>query len=101
MSLSRRSLFGGLLATLAAPAIVRTPGLLMPVNPMRGLIPFDWRLGVRLCNIQMAEHYGHSPAMEIIGLIVQQNELMRDLQWTTGPASLRVSLPASTWRIAT
>lgn len=33
--LSRRSLFGGLLASLAAPAIIRTPGLLMPVK--RGL----------------------------------------------------------------
>ena len=34
MSLSRRGFFGGVLATLAAPAIIRTPGLLMPVKPV-------------------------------------------------------------------
>ena len=32
MTPSRRTLLGGLLATLAAPAIIRTPGLLMPVR---------------------------------------------------------------------
>jgi hypothetical protein len=31
MPLSRRQLFGGL-AALAAPAIIRTPGLLMPIH---------------------------------------------------------------------
>ncbi len=34
MTLSRRSLFGGLIA-LAAPAIIRTPGLLMPIRAIR------------------------------------------------------------------
>lgn len=32
--LKRRTLFGGMLAALAAPAIIRTPGLLMPVKPI-------------------------------------------------------------------
>ena len=32
MTPSRRTLLGGLLASLAAPAIIRTPGLLMPVR---------------------------------------------------------------------
>ena len=32
--LSRRGLFGGLLA-LAAPAVIRTPGLLMAIKPLR------------------------------------------------------------------
>ena len=36
MTPSRRTLLGGLLATLAAPAIIRTPGLLMPVR-----VPFE------------------------------------------------------------
>ena len=35
MTPSRRTLLGGLLATLAAPAIIRTPGLLMPVRVVR------------------------------------------------------------------
>lgn len=30
--IARRSLVGGLLAVLAAPAVIRTPGLLMPVK---------------------------------------------------------------------
>ena len=34
MALSRRGLLGGMLAALAAPAIIRTPGLLMPVRPL-------------------------------------------------------------------
>ncbi len=34
--IARRSLIGGLLAGLAAPAVIRTPGLLMPVKvPVR------------------------------------------------------------------
>lgn len=32
--LSRRGLLGGLLAAVAAPAIIRTPGLLMPIRPL-------------------------------------------------------------------
>ena len=35
MTPSRRTLLGGMLATLAAPAIIRTPGLLMPVRVVR------------------------------------------------------------------
>jgi hypothetical protein len=35
MLLARRGLFGGALALLAAPAIIRTPGLLMPIRPPR------------------------------------------------------------------
>lgn len=33
--LKRRSLLGGLLGVLAAPAIVRTPGILMPIRPAK------------------------------------------------------------------
>jgi hypothetical protein len=32
MSISRRGFLGGIVAALAAPAIIRTPGLLMPVK---------------------------------------------------------------------
>lgn len=32
MAIGRRGLFGGLAVMLAAPAIIRTPGLLMPIS---------------------------------------------------------------------
>lgn len=40
----RRGLLAGLGALLAAPAIIRTPGLLMPVRPLREPLWFgvDW-----------------------------------------------------------
>ena len=41
--LNRRALFGGLLATLAAPAIIRTPGLLMQVKAVK---PTDYMWSV-------------------------------------------------------
>ena len=50
MLLPRRSLLAGLGLTLAAPAIVRTPGLLMPVRQER--MP-DWRIS-----------YEHMPDLE-------------------------------------
>lgn len=46
--ISRRSILTGLLSTLAAPAIIRTPGLLMPVKPaprMLTLAEYAMRMG--------------------------------------------------------
>jgi hypothetical protein len=43
MRLSRRGLFGGL-AALAAPAIIRTPGLLMPIKRLATNDPSVWIL---------------------------------------------------------
>ena len=51
MTPSRRTLLGGLLATLAAPAIIRTPGLLMPVRsitPVADAIERAWLRGETL-----------------------------------------------------
>jgi hypothetical protein len=46
LALSRRSIFGGFLAVIAAPAIIRTPGLLMPIRPVKPPLPqivsFPW-----------------------------------------------------------
>lgn len=33
MMINRRGLLGGLITALSAPAIIRTPGILMPVKP--------------------------------------------------------------------
>lgn len=35
MNLSRRGLLAGIIAAAAAPVIIRTPGLLMPIKPLR------------------------------------------------------------------
>lgn len=40
MNLSRRSFVAVLTAALCAPAIIRTPGLLMPVRSVRRRVPF-------------------------------------------------------------
>lgn len=39
MLISRRAFFSGLAASLAAPAIIRTPGILMPVRTWLDLDP--------------------------------------------------------------
>lgn len=39
--MNRRGFLGGLLTALAAPAIIRTPGLLMPVRPPLRFISID------------------------------------------------------------
>jgi hypothetical protein len=39
IELSRRGFFSGLAATIAAPAVIRTPGLLMQVKAVQGLPP--------------------------------------------------------------
>ena len=45
--MNRRTLFGGLLGILAAPAVIRTPGLLMPVRVALDVMPNDfWTLYV-------------------------------------------------------
>lgn len=41
MILSRRKFFGGLALAAVAPAIIRTPGLLMPIKPMRPIMDID------------------------------------------------------------
>ena len=51
MTPSRRTLLGGLLATLAAPVIIRTPGLLMPVRTRRPILTMNevMREAMRMC----------------------------------------------------
>lgn len=50
MELSRRGMLGGLLGILAAPAIIRTPRLLMPVKKL--IVPEGNRLMWSVQNIQ-------------------------------------------------
>lgn len=40
--IARRNLLLGLGAFVAAPAVIRTPGLLMPVRPLPPVEPEDW-----------------------------------------------------------
>jgi hypothetical protein len=55
--LSRRTMFAGLAATIAAPAIIRTPGLLMPIKAYP------------------AELYGIGPAMTATEVLQRVNRL--------------------------
>ncbi len=41
--LSRRGLLAGIIAAVAAPVIIRTPGLLMPIKPV-GVEGYPWRI---------------------------------------------------------
>lgn len=61
--MNRRNFFAGLTVALAAPAIIRTPGLLMPVKAPRYLVGPNWREIVRLANISSGEHYGRASWM--------------------------------------
>lgn len=47
-ALTRRGLLTGLAVALFAPAIIRTPGLLMPVSPLS--LDEDWRTALMIEN---------------------------------------------------
>jgi hypothetical protein len=47
MELSRRNFLGTGLASLAAPAIIRTPGLIMPIRPLLVPAQVNWTLQSR------------------------------------------------------
>lgn len=66
--ITRRGLIVNVLSIFCAPAIIRTPGLIMPINPFRddygndfesfkcyfyklSIIDLDWPYVVKICNI--------------------------------------------------
>ena len=74
--ISRRGLLTGLLSTLAAPAIIRTPGLLMPV---RRIVPV-------------------SPQWQIVEMLAQANGILKDLDYNHLEYSFQTSIPYGAWR---
>lgn len=65
--MNRRGFLGGLLTTLAAPAIVRTPGLLMPVRvPLLAYPPVSESLAA------------------LIELLNRSNHILADMVWREG-----------------
>ncbi len=58
MTLNRRTFLTGALAALAAPAIIRTPGLLMPVRPLRlaAVQPIEPALNGVITPAMISEH---------------------------------------------
>ena len=72
--ISRRGLITGLIALVAAPAIIRTPGLLMPIKGIQIIIPDDW------------EHY------------TSQFKWNRGLIAEDWKYAIRISLPQQAWR---
>ena len=81
--LSRRGFFGGLIATLAAPAIIRTPGLLMAVKP---LPPFGFSFSTRDLTLVIEafeERYLRPTAQKLA------DQLIEPTIYGTGPMALR------------
>lgn len=52
--MNRRRFLSGLIVSLAAPSIIRTPGLLMPVRPMSGTSLLSIDLGMERLEIDLA-----------------------------------------------
>lgn len=80
MTVSRRSFLTGLAAVIAAPAVIRIPGLLMPVRAI--VQPKHWTL----------EEYGRGyEIIENDDLYLVQRDMMLFGQawWTTGPDGIR------------
>ncbi len=74
MSLSRRAMFGGLALAIAAPAVIRTPGLLMPIKSLpRAITLADWAA-------RMPEPHNGL----IVRLLNESNEIMEQLNWSEG-----------------
>lgn len=71
--MNRRGLLTGLLATLAAPAIIRTPGLLMSVRAFRFSV--DDSLMLEYSGFEPI--YGRSPAMGAMDSYREFNAITR------------------------
>jgi hypothetical protein len=95
--ISRRGLITGLIALVAAPAIIRTPGLLMPVRKITLISNAD------------------ESTKALIEMLTQSNDLLEDIpndwvrytshfKWNRGliaedwKYAIRISLPQQAWR---
>jgi hypothetical protein len=78
--LGRRGLIAGFAAVLAAPAVVRTPGLLMPVRSVPSLSLTEWA----------SRHSNGLINREIIELLSRSNDLLAEMPWVETP-TLKVS----------
>ena len=65
---SRRGLFGGAFAALAAPAIIRTPGLLMPV---KRLLSANEVIPLRYLGLSALKVEGASTAFDNSGYLIR------------------------------
>ncbi len=87
MNVSRRGLLG-MFAAGAGAAIIRTPGLLMPIKPQRKFLT-------------LAEYARFLLSPLVPDLLVQSNDALNDLPWigqdSTG-SYFRVAIPTSKWR---
>ena len=93
--ITRRGLVTGLLALVAAPAIIRTPGLLMPVRPvprMMTLAEYNRLLdnAIEPYIKELIDHYTNT-------MIYGHSELQYNLD---GLKPLVRCLPPTEWRLA-
>ncbi len=87
MITSRRGLFG-MFAAGAAAAIIRTPGLLMPVKVPRMLTLADWA--------RMQDKIVNPPI--IADLLAEHSAILDDLSWMKPGAVFTVGTPPVKWR---
>lgn len=93
--MNRRAFLSGL---LFAPAIIRTPGLLMPVRPLlkptTGAFP---RWTVEHYNGVMVDSVSDDEANLIARLLSESDEIMADMAWREAPPKyvIRTKLPVS------
>jgi hypothetical protein len=97
--MNRRGFLGGLLATLAAPAIIRTSGLLMPVRGLRQCLPPPL-----VVNYDLVYEPPSARLREICELLSRPNEILKDMVWVrsvlNAPVVVRVesTLAGVAWR---
>jgi len=92
--ITRRGLVGGLLALVATPAIIRTPGLLMPVRPVPWMLTLaEWaKLQEPILKPWMKELIDHYTNTMIYG----HSELEYNFD---GVKPLIRCLPPTEWRL--
>ena len=80
--IQRRGFLAGIGALLAAPAIIRTPGLLMPVRPL--IVPTN-------TTVRIAEIINASMRLHMANIAWKENALFPALAATESP--MRIRLP--------
>ena len=90
--LSRRGMIGGLAAVIAAPAVIRTPGLLMPIKPFRSR---------SITLLEFARRYGEE-TQAVATMLTENNRILGDIVWREASfiPAITARLPAVAWRSA-
>ena len=81
--MNRRGFLTGIIAACVAPAIIKTPGLLMPIKP--ALVTTPW---------EVWEYHGPIDQMDFIAIVHPlQERWLRDIEQYTGRYAVSRPLP--------